>query len=59
MSRYTQRIDNEGWTERSKVPFKLACCSCGLVHKMVIVAGRKGTPVGVAAVQDRRTEEEK
>lgn len=54
MSRYTQRYDNEGWTEHSKVPFKVACCHCGLVHRMVIVAGRKGTPIGIAATQDLR-----
>lgn len=51
---YTQRIDNEGWTEQSKVPFKLACCDCGLIHTMVLVAGKKGSPIGIAAARDNR-----
>lgn len=53
MSRYAQRFDNEGWTEQSGVPFKIACCHCGLVHQMVIVAGKKGE-LGIAAKQDLR-----
>lgn len=54
MSKYTQRKDNEGWEEKSGVPFKLACCDCGLVHQVVIVAGRKGSKIGVA---DKRQDE--
>lgn len=54
MSRYTQRQDHEGWSEKSKVPFKVACCDCGLVHQFVLVAGRKGAPIGIAAVRDNR-----
>lgn len=48
-------MDGDGWTEKSKVPFKLACCHCGLVHVMVLVAGRKGTEIGIAARQDLRS----
>jgi hypothetical protein len=52
MSRYIQRLDNEGWTEKSGVPFKLACCDCGLVHQVVIVAD--GEDIGIAARRDNR-----
>lgn len=48
----TQRYDGEGWAEKSKVPFQIICCDCGLVHTMVVVAGRKGAPVGIAAKRE-------
>ena len=53
MSRFVQRHDNEGWEEKSKVPFQITCCDCGLVHTFVLVAGRKGTPIGIAAKRDK------
>jgi len=52
--RYIQRKDNEGWTVNSKVPFQISCCDCGLVHTFVLVAGKKGTPIGIAAKRDNR-----
>lgn len=54
MSRFIQRKDNEDWTVYSKVPFKIACCDCGLVHVFALVAGKKGTPISIAAQRDRR-----
>lgn len=53
-SRYIQRQDGEGWAVYSKVPFQITCCDCGLVHTMVLVAGRKGSPIGIAAKRDVR-----
>lgn len=49
MSRFVQRKDNEDWEVYSKVPFKIACCDCGLVHTFALVAGKKGTPISIAA----------
>ena len=53
-TKYTQRKDGEGWEEESHRVFKLACCDCGLVHDVVIVAGRKGTKIGIAAKRNPR-----
>lgn len=55
MSRFVQRKDNEDWEVYSKVPFKIACCDCGLVHTFALVAGKKGTPISIAAQRDRRS----
>lgn len=52
--RYIQRKDNEGWEVKSKTPFQIACCDCGLVHTFVLVAGKKGEPIGIAARRDNR-----
>lgn len=56
MSKYTQRQDNEGFEVPNAEPYKLACCDCGLVHQIVIVAPgvKKGTPIGFAARRDNR-----
>lgn len=56
MSRYTQRRDGEGFTVPNKQMFKLACCDCGLVHQVAVVAEgmRKGAAIGMAATRDRR-----
>lgn len=51
---YDQIIDGEGISIRSKKIFKLACCDCGLVHDVVIAAGRKGTEVGLAMRRNKR-----
>ena len=52
MSRYVQRKDGEGWTVTPGEVFKLACCSCGLVHQVVIVV--EDGVVGIAAKRDNR-----
>lgn len=53
---YVQRHDGEGFTIPNKTIYKLTCCDCGLVHKLVIFAeGRKGKPLGVAASRDNRS----
>jgi hypothetical protein len=56
MSRYVQRHDGEGFSYPAGVPWKIACCDCGLVHKIVIVVKgvRKGSPVGIAVKRDNR-----
>jgi len=54
-SRYIQRHDGEGWEVKSKVPFQITCCDCGLVHTLVIVAGRKGAAIGIAAERNNRS----
>lgn len=53
---YTQRTDNEGFEVPNGEIYKLACCDCGLVHQIVIVAPglKKGTPLGMAAKRDNR-----
>jgi hypothetical protein len=53
-SRHIQRYDGEGWEVKSKVPFQITCCDCGLVHTLVIVAGREGAVIGIAAKRDNR-----
>ncbi len=52
--KYIQRKDGEGFSVRSKIKTKWACCDCGLVHIIVFVAGKKGSPIGVAAKRDNR-----
>ena len=54
-TKYTQRRDGEGWEEKSHRVFKLACCDCGLVHDVVIVAGKPGRKVGIAAKRNTRS----
>jgi hypothetical protein len=53
---YVQRTDGEGWAIRNRVPFRISCCSCGLVHNVVVtVSGkRKGTWIGIAAERNNR-----
>ena len=53
---YTQRQDNEGFEVPNGEIYKLACCDCGLVHQIVIIAPglKKGTPLGMAAKRDNR-----
>lgn len=53
---YTQRRDCEGFEVPNGKPHKLACCDCGLVHQVVIVAPgvRKGASLGVAVRRDNR-----
>lgn len=56
MTKYTQRQDNEGFEIPNGEVYKLACCDCGLVHQIVIVAPKtkKGTPIGFAAKRDNQ-----
>ena len=56
MTKYTQRQDNEGFEVPNGEVYKLACCDCGLVHQIVIIAPgiKKGTPLGMAAKRDNR-----
>jgi len=49
---YTQRKDGEGWEVQPGKVFKLACCDCGLVHRVVIVV--EDGKVGMAAERDNR-----
>lgn len=39
MTRYVQRKDGEGWSIPSGTIYRLACCSCGLVHDVVLTDG--------------------
>jgi hypothetical protein len=54
--KYIQRKDGEGFTVKNRVPFRLACCDCGLVHDFALaVEGvRKGAEVGLAAKRNNR-----
>lgn len=52
--KYPRLIDGEGVEFKSKVIWKFMCCDCGLVHDMVLVAGRKGSPIGLAARRNNR-----
>lgn len=46
--------DGEGVSFRSKEIFRLACCDCGLVHDVVLVAGGSGRTVGLALRRNKR-----
>lgn len=50
---YRVLIDGEGVAFRSGERFKFACCDCGLVHDMVIVA--RGRKVGMAVKRNKRS----
>ena len=54
--KYKQRIDGEGWETRNREVFKIACCDCGLVHNVVVVAPKvsKGKALGIAAERNNR-----
>lgn len=52
---YRQRHENEGFTVKSKVITRWACCDCGLVHDLVFVSGRKGSLIGVATSRNKRS----
>jgi hypothetical protein len=55
-AKYTKRKDGEGFTVPNGIPYKLACCDCGLVHQIVVLADPLpfGTPLGFAARRDNR-----
>lgn len=50
--RYTQRIDGEAFTVPAEQITLLACCDCGLVHRVVYATG--DGVVGIAAERDNR-----
>jgi len=51
-----KRENGEGWEIKNRIPFKISCCDCGLVHNLVIVAPntRKGAVLGIAAERNER-----
>lgn len=51
-SKYERLADGAGVEVTHGKMFKLACCDCGLVHKVVIVAD--GKKIGVALARDKR-----
>lgn len=55
-SKYTQRTDGEGFQIPNGEIYKLACCDCGLVHKIVIIAPgvKNGVGIGIAVARDNR-----
>lgn len=55
-TKYTQRIDGEGFEIPNKTIYKLACCDCGLVHRIVLAAPgiKKGVGIGFASARDNR-----
>ena len=52
--KYPRLIDGEGVEFKSKEMWKFMCCDCGLVHDMILVAGGKGTPIGLAMRRNKR-----
>lgn len=50
---YEQLIDGEGISLRSGQTFKFACCDCGLVHDVALVA-RRGGHIGMAVKRNKR-----
>lgn len=56
MAKYIKRESGEGWTILNRVPFRLACCDCGLVHDVLVRARGKnaGFILGIAAAVNRR-----
>jgi hypothetical protein len=57
MGAYPQLKDGEGLDLRSGELWKLACCDCGLVHDVVIVA--KGKAIGFALRRNKRATAQK
>ena len=51
-TKYTQRLDGEGWEITLGQIFKIACCDCGLVHNVIIV--EEDGEIGMAAERDNR-----
>jgi len=54
--RYKTLRDGEGWTVFNRIAFKLACCDCGLVHDVAIVAVGKRVKkeIGIALKRNKR-----
>lgn len=56
MSRYVKRVNGEGWTVKNRIPFRIGCCDCGLVHDIVVCVNskRRGSVIGIAAQRNER-----
>jgi hypothetical protein len=54
---YPVMKDGEGVARRSGELFKFACCDCGLVHDVVIVA--RGKDIGFAVRRNKRATAQK
>lgn len=54
--KYIQRKNYEGFNIKNRVPFRIECCDCGLVHDFVVVVDgvRKGTLLGIAGARNNR-----
>ncbi len=52
MVMYKQRFDGEGFELPVGEVYKLACCDCGLVHRVVYVV--EGGKLAMAAERDNR-----
>lgn len=52
-AKFIQRTDGEGFTVPNNERFLLACCDCGLVHDVVLVAETEG-PIGMAVRRNPR-----
>lgn len=59
--KYVKREDGEGWVVKNRIPFRLGCCDCGLVHDVVVSVPdkRKGSIVGIAAGRNERATAQK
>lgn len=53
VSRYTQLVDGVGVAMPANEIFKFSCCDCGLVHDVVIAAGRR-REIGLAVRRNKR-----
>jgi hypothetical protein len=51
--KYPRLVDGEGIAFKSGERFRFACCDCGLVHDMVLVA--KGKDIGMAVKRNARS----
>lgn len=51
-TRYKHRKDKEDFTHEAGKVWKLACCDCGLVHRIVIIP--EGKLLRMAAERDNR-----
>ena len=52
MTKYKQRVDGEGFNVPLGEVYKLACCDCGLVHRVVFVV--EEGKLGMATERDNR-----
>lgn len=54
MARYFQIKDGEGFELSARVIHRIACCDCGLVHNVVLVASRDRKTIGIAVKRNNR-----
>ncbi|MBC9176783.1 hypothetical protein [Pseudoroseomonas ludipueritiae] len=50
MAEFVQRYDGKPWSVRSSTIWPMACCDCGLVHRVVLTA--RGAWIGIAVERD-------